>query len=122
MKHALILFGVAVALIFGWGILFSVYENVGWMTGLYWAVTTATTVGYGDVTPKAASGHGLAIGCMLTAIPALTGSFGLATSAHIRMHMRRHVDGQMQAQAAKHDLALSGIRNILLHLEEPHGD
>ena len=123
MRHTLVLFGCAIALIVGWGILFSVFENVGWETGLYWAVTTATTVGYGDVTPHATSGHVLAIGCMLTAIPMIGACFAMLTSAHVRKHMRRHVDDQLAAhherQAARDELILSGVRNLLLLL---HGE
>ena len=104
MRHALFLLALSVALIVGWGILFSVLENVSTFTGLYWSVTTATTVGYGDVTPHALSGHWLAIGAMLTEIPAMAACFGMATSAHIRYHMRRHMADH--SRAGGHRLAL----------------
>lgn len=117
MRHVLILFALAVALIVGWGIAFAAVEHAGASTGMYWAVTTATTVGYGDVTPRVGDGHILAVGCMLTAIPSLAACFGLATSAHIRHHMRRHVAEQLDDHRKATELALSGIRNILQKIE-----
>ncbi|MHB8283028.1 MAG: ion channel, partial [bacterium] len=40
---------LAILLIFAF--LFSHYENISFFKAFYWAVTTASTVGYGDVTP-----------------------------------------------------------------------
>lgn len=67
---------------------FAATQRVTFGTGLYWAVTTATTVGYGDVTPANAVGRAIASLVMLTTIPLFAGAFanfaGAVASAHLR--------------------------------------
>lgn len=50
-------------------VLFSHFEHVTFMTALYWSISTATTVGYGDITPVNSVGRWIAVGVMLTCIP-----------------------------------------------------
>lgn len=79
------------------GILFAMAEHYSVGTGLYFAVTTATTVGYGDVTPHNALGRVIAVAIMLTTIPLLGAVFalwaGAVSSARIRrlLGMEHHV-------------------------------
>lgn len=54
---------------------FMVTQRVSFFTALYWAMTTASTVGYGDVTPKNPVGRVVAIGVMVTAIPLMAAVF-----------------------------------------------
>ncbi len=76
---------VAAALWMTWGgLMFAAVEGVPWTTGLYWAIATATTVGYGDVVPRDPAGRLVAVVVMLGAIPLLGAAFAAATSAHIR--------------------------------------
>lgn len=83
----------------GWiaccGVVFSATQHVGVVTGLYWATATATTVGYGDVTPHTTAGQLLAIGAMLTMIPLLAATFALANIMHLLDRMREHVDNRL---------------------------
>ena len=44
--------------------------------GLWWAMTTVTTIGYGDLVPRTAAGRGIAVALMLLGIAA----FGLITA------------------------------------------
>jgi voltage-gated potassium channel len=44
--------------------------------GLWWAMTTVTTIGYGDLIPRTAAGRGIAVALMLLGIAA----FGLVTA------------------------------------------
>lgn len=50
--QALILIGAAVVLIVVGGVVFAATHHLRVTTGWYWAITTAATVGYGDVTPS----------------------------------------------------------------------
>lgn len=70
-------------------VLFSATQHVSVGTGLYWAITTATTVGYGDVTPRNALGRTVAAGEMLTAIPLFAGVFAAITAAATSTRIRR---------------------------------
>lgn len=54
---------------------FSITQGRAFTTSLYWAITTATTVGYGDVTPKNLVGRAVAVGTMLTTIPLFAAAF-----------------------------------------------
>jgi voltage-gated potassium channel len=63
------------------------YANVG--VGLWWAVQTVTTVGYGDVTPKNASGRFVAAIVMLAGIGFLTVVTAAITAALVEGARRR---------------------------------
>src|SRR5579872_5338883 len=91
MRRAWLLAAVTAAVIVGWGVLFDVTQHAGLLTGLYWSVTTATTVGYGDITPRGDSGRLLAIGTMLTAIPLLAATF---SEIHLN-RIRGNVDARL---------------------------
>jgi voltage-gated potassium channel len=69
--------------------LFALAGNLPFTTGLYWAVTTATTVGYGDVTPHNPVGRLLASLVMLTTIPMLAATFALLSGAAAAAGVRR---------------------------------
>lgn len=69
--------------------LFAVTQHVRFATALYWAVTTATTVGYGDVTPKDTVGRVVAVGVMLTAIPLFASAFALLAGAVVTAHLHK---------------------------------
>lgn len=40
------------------------FEGLDFWTGLYWAATTATSTGYGDISPKSAGGQIVAVSLM----------------------------------------------------------
>ncbi|MHB8457440.1 MAG: potassium channel family protein, partial [Acidimicrobiales bacterium] len=85
--QALALVGLAVFLVLAGGIAFAIVEHQSVWIGWYWAVTTATTVGYGDVTPKTPAGHVIAVVVMLSTIPLLGAVFALwsGTAAALRL-------------------------------------
>jgi voltage-gated potassium channel len=69
--------------------LFSLTQHVDFGTALYWAITTATTVGYGDVLPHNTAGRVIAAGLMLTAIPIVGLVFALLAGASALTRIRR---------------------------------
>jgi voltage-gated potassium channel len=89
---ALLLTGAVVAVLAGGGAFAAVTPATPFTTGVYWAITTATTVGYGDVTPKNPVGRLVAILVMLTAIPLLAAVFALVTGSAAAAGLRRLLD------------------------------
>ena len=59
----------------------SEYPNI-WV-GMWWAIQTVTTVGYGDVTPKHASGRFVGVVVMLEGIAFLTITTAVITSTFV---------------------------------------
>jgi voltage-gated potassium channel len=88
-RHIAILFSAVAAVIVAGGAVFAGTQGIPVTTGLYWAITTATTVGYGDVTPRNASGRVVASIVMLTAIPMLAAAFALVTGSTAAAGVRR---------------------------------
>lgn len=66
------------------------HENIG--TSLYWAITTATTVGYGDVLPHNTVGRIIASGVMLTTIPLIGALFAMVAGASVAGRIRRFLE------------------------------
>ncbi|MGA8447874.1 MAG: transporter substrate-binding domain-containing protein [Roseiarcus sp.] len=64
--------------------------------GVYWAVVTMTTVGYGDKTPKTTSGRMIAIAWMLTSVALIS---ILSTSIVSKMTADRVVGGYLLSDA-----------------------
>lgn len=84
---ALATIGAATVLDTGLGAAFGAAEHIGIGRGLYFATTTATTVGYGDITPHGWIPHLLAVAIMLTVIPLFGASFSLFTSGLAAWHV-----------------------------------
>src|SRR5579863_5173523 len=71
------------------GIWFAAAEHISDGNGLYWAVTTATTVGYGDITPHNTVGKWIAVLVMLTVIPLFAATFSLFTTLMTANHVSK---------------------------------
>ena len=84
---------------------FAAEEHLSVSTGIYWSVTTATTVGYGDITPHTHIGRFIAVLVMLTVIPLFAATFSLLTTSLTTMHVSK-----------LHAEALAHIRHIKEHL------
>ena len=67
---------ITIAVIMVVAAMFCISEKVSYETALWWAITTATTIGYGDVIPKTGIGRAAAIVLMLLGI----GFIGMLTS------------------------------------------
>lgn len=88
-RRVVVLLGSAAAVVLLSAELFSLAESLPYTTGLYWAVTTATTVGYGDITPHNPIGKLIASLVMLTTIPMLAAAFALVSGAAAAAGVRR---------------------------------
>jgi voltage-gated potassium channel len=81
--------------------------------GIWWAVTTVTTVGYGDISPSTDGGRAIAMSIMLVGI-----GFVALLTAFIA---DRFIDQQRGAEA-KEDLILSELREIRSRLDSLEAD
>ncbi len=88
-RHVAVLLGSVVVVVLIGGGLFALAEDLPYTTGLYWAVTTATTVGYGDITPHNPIGRLIASLVMLITIPMLAAAFALVSGAAAAAGIRR---------------------------------
>ena len=88
------------------------YSNV-WV-GMWWALQTVTTVGYGDVTPKNPSGRIVAILVMLQGIAFLA----ITTAAITSTFVARASKERERAQAADEDDAEVRIEARLLSIDQ----
>ena len=83
--------------------------------GVYWAVQTVTTVGYGDVTPQGKSGQAISILLMLVG----TAFIGIVTAAVTTTFIER-ARAQRAVQESAHDptrAALEDVRDRLERIE-----
>ena len=110
----LFLTGVIVVIMIVSATLFAETQHVSWFIGLYWAVTTVTTVGYGDVTPHNTGGRWIAMGTMLTAIPLAGAAFAGWAAAIVSIQLRK-VWGMTMNKTHNH-LVILGYNSLLIHI------
>jgi voltage-gated potassium channel len=117
-QHIAALLGSAVGCVLIGAWLFALAENLPFTTGLYWAITTATTVGYGDVTPHNGIGRFLASAVMLTTIPLLASVFALATGGAAAAGIRRILSMESQFPQGTYRLVVGMNPMVPAILEE----
>jgi voltage-gated potassium channel len=101
-KRMILLLGAVAVLIVGLGALYGYADpQVGTWDGMYFAVVTVTTVGYGDIIPRGWEDHLVALAIMVLIIPLWTGVFSLLTTGLITREaaqrheeMKQHVDAR----------------------------
>ena len=91
------------------GVAFASVEHISVGDGIYWAITTMTTVGYGDVTPKTAEGKAITIAVMLVGIGFATLVIGAAAERFVHPHHHEI--------ASTEEDALTEIREISARLQ-----
>ena len=120
-RHVIILLGaVAGVVLLGAG-LFALAEDLPYTTGLYWAVTSATTVGYGDVTPHNPVGRLIASLVMLTTIPMLAAAFAIVSGAAAAAGVRRILAMHSQFPDGTYRLIIGMSPTVPAILEELAG-
>ena len=92
--------------------LFSHYEKISFFKAFYWAVTTATTVGYGDITPTNDIGRVIALGLMIVGIGVL-GLF-LATVPSIMFDFKiGRIFGTMESHLFNEHIVILGYSSLI---------
>ncbi|MBA2913414.1 ion transporter [Limosilactobacillus frumenti] len=100
--------------------MYAISENVKFSTALWWAITTATTVGYGDISPEKPLGRIAAVLLMLVGIgligvltSSITDYFSKDNNQNINDKLD-HVEKQnqeLQAQLTKLNQQLAELKN-----------
>jgi voltage-gated potassium channel len=96
---------------------FSVIENTSYFEGLYWAMTTITTVGYGDVLPKTAEAKAMAMVVMLVGIGFFAALAGALANSFIEGRTEEIVEAERAALTADEAL-LAKVDELAAQLEE----
>jgi voltage-gated potassium channel len=78
------------------------YSNLG--VGLWWAVQTVTTVGYGDVAPSAVSGRIVAAAVMLYGIAFIAVVTALITSTFVARAAQEHEEAHARVDVSDREL------------------
>jgi voltage-gated potassium channel len=95
------------------------FPNIG--RGLWWALQTVTTVGYGDVVPSSTAGKLVAALVMVVGIGFLTVMTAAITSMFVETARRRLAGSQTDLLSAKLDLLGERLDTIEERLKEISG-
>jgi voltage-gated potassium channel len=117
-RHVTMLLLAAAGCMLGGAGLFASSQGVPFTSALYWAITTATTVGYGDVTPHNGAGRLIAAAVMLTTIPLLAAVFALVTGGAVVAGIRRVLNVEEHFPAGAYRLIVGMSPTVPAILEE----
>jgi voltage-gated potassium channel len=91
------------------------YPNVG--RGMWWAIQTVTTVGYGDVTPGRAAGRIVATVVMLWGVAFLAILFATITSTFVARAEREREQQQAAAELSEHQRTEARFDDLAARLD-----
>lgn len=94
-------------------LLFAHFEHRSFWESLYWSITTASTVGYGDIAPTNQAGQIIAIGVMLSCIPLFGALFSIMAARIAEAKIRRLVGMEHIALRGNHVLVLGNSDETL---------
>jgi voltage-gated potassium channel len=113
---------IAMVVVVGSGLLVSTIEEASpdrniqsFPDGLWWAVTTVTTVGYGDKFPVTAIGRAIGAGVMVLGI----GLFGLLAASLASLLVEKDLEKQIDPQIAEIGERLERIERLLEQQRRP---
>lgn len=104
------------------GVLMSVIDHKGFPSlgsGLWWAVQTVTTVGYGDHVPETAVGQVLAAVVMLLGIGFVTVITASITGAFVARTRKEQTTGDSAQTAEQLHEIIARLERIEIHLNQP---
>lgn len=93
--------------------MYSVSEHVSYSKSLWWAIATATTIGYGDISPHTFIGKLAAILLMVVGI----GMVGMLTSSLTNLFLHNHTYDRMSEVLAKLDKIEQTNRELKAEIE-----
>jgi voltage-gated potassium channel len=96
------------------GAAFAAVEKYSVGDGIYWAMTTMTTVGYGDITPKTAEGKVVAVVVMLIGIGTATLLIGAVAQQFVVANIRPSLE---ELETEEEDL-LGQVDEIAIRLDK----
>jgi voltage-gated potassium channel len=114
-KRIVVLMGLATLIILVGAALFAITQHDSYLLSLYWAITTATTVGYGDVLPHNTGGRVIASAVMLTTIPIVGAVFGLLAGASAVSHLRRILGMETRLPSQPYTV-IYGMHPVVAHV------
>jgi voltage-gated potassium channel len=91
--------------------------------GMYWAIVTMTTVGYGDIAPRSVPGQTLAAGLMILGYAVIAVPTGIVTAELTRAQLPRADTGRAcpECGADQHDGDAAFCKHCGSELAEPQG-
>jgi len=104
------------------GLLMTVIDHRGFPSlgsGLWWAVQTVTTVGYGDHVPETATGQVLAAVVMLLGIGFVTVITASITGAFVARTRKEQATGDSAQTAEQLQEIIARLERIEIHLNQP---
>lgn len=98
--------------------LFSHYEKISFFKSMYWALTTASTVGYGDIVPKNNIGRIIAMGLMVIGV-SIIGVFLAGLSSIVLDFKLGRFFGTMESHFVRDHVVVLGFSDYIKNsLEE----
>lgn len=100
------------------GAAFAAVEKVSAGNGIYWAIVTMSTVGYGDITPTTTEGKIVAVFVMLVGIGTATLVIGAVAQRFVKATV---VEAIEEVEESEHADVLVLVRDISQRLEQLEG-
>jgi voltage-gated potassium channel len=97
---------------------FSVSEKKSYFDGLYWAMTTVTTVGYGDELPTTTESKAVAMVVMLVGIGFFAALAGALADTFIQGRAEQLIETEREAPRASDDELVAKVDALAAQLED----